>query len=410
VGSSFSSPLPHSLSSQRSSSKSLKPEDIGFRLGPRINAIGRIADPQIVIELLTTDDVGIALERAMQCEAINQQRQQMCTQIEQEAIAIVEALYVTSLQQDRVLVIVEQNWHHGVIGIVASRLVERYGVPVFIGTYESETHIRGSARGIPEFHVFEALEYCRNLLGKFGGHKAAGGFSLETGNLGALRSRLSEFANKSLELQHLKPLLKIDTQVNLNQINSQLYQQLNIIEPCGIDNPDPVFWTPNVQVLQQEIVGKVHLKLTLAQTIDNQRHQIKAIAWRWRDYFPLPSRVDIAYKLRENNFNNNTTIELELLGTRVPTQSYLFSTPQVTPLKTTFEYNQRKYTCGIYQNGSSQELRIRNPEGKVLAVQPENTIGLLGTSREEAVEIDVSKVQYANIIQAALQALEKVRS
>ncbi len=403
---SFSSstlPTPHSPPP-----KSLNPEDIGFRLGPRINAIGRIADPQIVIELLTTDDTGIALERAMQCEAINRQRQEMCTQIEQEAIAIVEELHVMSLQQDRVLVVVQPNWHHGVIGIVASRLVERYGVPVFIGTYEGETLIRGSARGIPEFHVFEALEYCQDLLGKFGGHKAAGGFSLLAKNLAAVRSRLSEFANKYLELQHLKPLLKIDTQANLNQINTQLNQQLKVLDPCGIDNPDPVFWTPNVQVLEQEIVGKVHLKLTVAQTINHQHYKIKAIAWRWRDYFPLPSRVDIAYKLRENHFNGNTTIELELLGTRLPTQSHLVFASQPTPLRTTFNYNQRQYSCGIYQHGSLPELRIKNPEGQILAVQPGQTLGLLGTNREEAKVIDVSQVPYDSIIQAALQALEVI--
>jgi single-stranded-DNA-specific exonuclease len=384
---------------------SLKPEDIGFRLGPRINAIGRIADPQIVIELLTTDDMGIALERAMQCEAINRQRREMCEQIEQEAIEIVETEYLASLPQDRVLVIVQHNWHHGVIGIVASRLVERYGVPVFIGTYENETHIRGSARGIPEFHIFDALEYCQDLLGKFGGHKAAGGFSLLSENLEGLRSRLSEFANFCLELQHLKPLLKIDTQANLNQIHYQLYQQLNVLEPCGIENPDPVFWTPNVQILEQQTVGKGHIKLTVSQTIDDFPSKIKAIAWRWRDYFPLPPRLDIAYKLRENHFNGNTSIELELVGVRLPTQSHIFFASPPTPLRTTIEYNQRHYTCGIYKNGSVPELRIGYPEGKILAVELGHTIALLGTNRQEAMEVDVSQPEYNMIIQTALQAL-----
>ncbi|NMG09934.1 DHHA1 domain-containing protein, partial [Brasilonema sp. UFV-L1] len=386
-------------------SKSLKPEDIGFRLGPRINAIGRIADPQIVIELLTTDDMGIAQERAMQCEAINRQRQEMCEQIENEAREIVETCYLASLQQNRVLVIVQPNWHHGVIGIVASRLVERYGVPVFIGTYEDETHIRGSARGIPEFHVFEALEYCRDLLGKFGGHKAAGGFSLPSENLEALRSSLSEFANQCLEPQHLKPLLRIDTSANLSQIHPQLYQQLHVLEPCGIDNPDPVFWTSHVRVIEQATVGKGHLKLTLAQTIDDLEYKIKAIAWRWREYFPLPSRLDIAYKLRENHFNGNTTIELELLGVRLPTQPHIFFAAQSAPLRSAFEYEQRHYKCGIYKNGSVPELRIGNPEGHILAVQLGHTIGLLGTSRQEAVEVDVSQPQYDQIIQTAFQAL-----
>ncbi|BAY49306.1 single-stranded-DNA-specific exonuclease RecJ [Scytonema sp. HK-05] len=386
-------------------SKSLKPEDIGFRLGPRINAIGRIADPQIVIELLTTDDMGIALERAMQCEAINRQRREMCEQIEQEAIEIVETEYFASLPQDRVLVIVQHNWHHGVIGIVASRLVERYGVPVFIGTYENETHIRGSARGIPEFHIFDALEYCQDLLGKFGGHKAAGGFSLLSENLEGLRSRLSEFANKCLELQHLKPLLKIDTQANLSQIHFQLYQQLNVLEPCGIENPDPVFWTPDVRVIEQQTVGKGHIKLTVSQTIDDLPSKIKAIAWRWRDYFPLPPRLDIAYKLRENHFNGNTTIELELVGVRLPTQSHIFLAAQSAPLRTTIQYNQRHYSCGIYKNGSVPELRIGYPEGKILAVELGHTIGLVGTNRQDAMEVDVSQGEYNMIIQTALQAL-----
>ncbi|MEH2075168.1 MAG: DHH family phosphoesterase [Nostoc sp.] len=385
--------------------KSLKPEDIGFRLGPRINAIGRIGNPQTVIELLTTDDMGLALERAMQCEQINASRQEMCQQIEQEAIAYVEAEYVTSLQQDRVLIVVQPNWHHGVIGIVASRLVERYGVPVFIGTYEDEKHIRGSARSIPEFHVFEALEYCHDLLGKFGGHKAAGGFSLPAENLQMLRSRLIEFANQCLEPQHLKPLLKIDAEVNLDQINQQLYQQLNALHPCGMDNPDPVFWTPNVQVLEQKIVGKGHIKLTIAQTVDNQEYRIKAIAWRWGDYFRLPARVDVAYKLRENYFNGNTSIELELIGVRLPIQLQQFFASPSIPSSATFEYNQRQYTCGFYKNGIGAELRIKNPEGKVLVMQPGHIIGLLGTNRQNAKEVDISQPQYDSIIQAALQTL-----
>ncbi|AVH72390.1 single-stranded-DNA-specific exonuclease RecJ [Nostoc sp. 'Lobaria pulmonaria (5183) cyanobiont'] len=388
-----------------SNPKSLKPEDIGFRLGPRINAIGRIGNPQTVIELLTTDDMGLALERAMQCEQINASRQLMCEQIEQEAIAYVETQFVASLQQDRVLIVVQPNWHHGVIGIVASRLVERYGVPVFIGTYEDEQHIRGSARSIPEFHVFEALEYCHDLLGKFGGHKAAGGFSLPAQNLQVLRSRLIEFANQCLKPQHLKPLLKIDAEINLNHLNQQLYQQLNALHPCGMDNPDPVFWTSNVQVVEQKIVGKGHIKLTVAQTIDNQEYRIKAIAWRWGDYFRLPSRVDIAYKLRENYFNGNTSIELELIGVRLPIQlQQFFGSPPIQS-STTFEYNQRQYTCGFYKNGIKAELRIRNSEGKVLAMQPGHIIGLLGTNRQNAKEVDISQPQYDNIIQAALQAL-----
>lgn len=153
--------------------KQLKPDDIGFRLGPRINAIGRIGDPQLIIELLTTDDPGIALERAMQCESVNSERRRLCDRIQIEAIDLVENTPIP-WQKQRVLVVIKENWHHGVIGIVASRLVERYGVPVFIGTYEDEGEdhglkIRGSARSIDEFNVFDALNYCDEMLDKYGG-------------------------------------------------------------------------------------------------------------------------------------------------------------------------------------------------------------------------------------------------
>jgi single-stranded-DNA-specific exonuclease len=377
--------------------KALKPEDIGFKLGPRINAIGRLSDPDIVIQLLTTTDQGVALEQAMRCEQINQQRQQLCEQIEQEAIAFIEQSKL-NWQQERVLVVVQPDWHHGVIGIVASRLVERYGVPVFIGTYEDEDkeHIRGSARGIPEFHVFEALEFCKDYLGKFGGHKAAGGFSLPSANLEALRQSLSRFAHQCLQPEYLKPLIPIDAQADFNQVTSQLYQQINAFQPCGIGNPDPVFWTPNVKVVEQRIVGKGHLKLAFSQ--DKQPIKLNAVAWRWGEYFPLPSRVDIAYKLRENTWNGNTSIELELVGIR------LLTSPSSSIKKAEFCHNERRYTCSLLE--SLNELRIKNSEGKVLAVQKGQRIGLLGIKREDAKEVDVTQPHYYQLIKAATRALQ----
>jgi single-stranded-DNA-specific exonuclease RecJ len=300
-------------------SKALKPEHIGFRLGPRINAVGRLSDPQIVIDLLTTDDLGTALERAMQCEQINATRQDLCQQIEQEAVAWCEQQQAAgnlNLLRDRVLVVVRPQWHHGVIGIVASRLVERYGVPVFIGTYEDEDGavIRGSARGIPEFDVFEALQSCHDLMEKFGGHRAAGGFSFLADNLSAIQTRLSHYACQVLTPDLLKPLISVDAQANLSDINYALYEQIDHLHPCGIENPEPVFWTPQVQVVEQQVVGRnrEHLKLTLRQG----ETTIKAIAWRWGDYFPLPDRVDLAYRLKQNEWQGVTTVELELVGVR----------------------------------------------------------------------------------------------
>ena len=304
-------------------SKPLKPEHIGFRLGPRINAVGRISDPQIVIDMLTTDDVGVALERAMQCEQINHTRQELCQQIEAAAIAWCEHQQQTGaidLTEDRVLLVVQPDWHHGVIGIVASRLVERYGVPVFIGTYEDEEQkiIRGSARGIPEFDVFEALQACKDLMDKCGGHRAAGGFSFPSKHLRQVKTRLVNYANSTLSVDLLKPLVTIDAQASLADIGQTLYNQIDYLHPCGIENPDPVFWTANVQVVEQQVVGRNrnHLKLVLAEPGSNTT--LKAIAWRWGEYYPLPDRVNIAYKLKQNDWQGNRTIELELTGVQPP--------------------------------------------------------------------------------------------
>lgn len=409
----------------QSSSKALKPEAIGFGLGPRINAVGRIADPQTVIELLTTEDEGVALERAMQCEQINQQRQQLCQTIEQEAIALYEASNF-DLREERVLVLVHPGWHHGVIGIVASRLVERYGVPVFIGTYEDEAkeYIRGSARSIPEFDVFGALEFSKDLLEKSGGHRAAGGFTLRAEQLDAWRSRLISYARTCLEPQYLKPLIKVDVQANFNQINLDLYQQIDALHPCGIENPDPVFWTGNVCIVDQKVVGNKHLKLTLSQTQTEPQEttRISAIAWRWSEYFPLPSSLDVAYKLRVNEWEGHTTVELELIGARAATRmSSPLGNPTTASTKAEFYYQARRYTCqqctsNLDHNrdlsGEKEltttafvgQLRICNDAGDELVIEPGQALGQLHKN-ERVSPVDISTPHFQTLMQFALQAL-----
>jgi single-stranded-DNA-specific exonuclease len=399
----------------------LKPEDIGFRLGPRINAIGRIDDPQIIIELLTTSDMSVALARAIQCEQVNKQRQDMCAVIEQEAIDLIENGNY-QIKQNRVLAIVQPGWHHGVIGIVASRLVERYGVPVFIGTNEDEhplgethavderseacrqtetsarfhPHIRGSARSIPEFDVFHALEYCHDLLGKYGGHRAAGGFSMPTENLEKFQHRLSEFAHKCLEVEHLKHLVKIDAEAPLAAINAALYEQINAIHPCGIENPDPVFWTANVRVIEQKIIGKGHLKFTV-NTPDFPQG-IKAIAWRFGDYSPLPQYLDIAYKLKENHWQGNRSIELEVVSIRLP----------ASPTTHTFHYQERDYSCSVSLDRS--QLKISNTQGQTLVVNKGQKVAELIASAQPAKSIDLTQPYYFQLVKTAMNSLSLIEN
>ena len=423
--------------------KRLQPDDIGFKLGPRINAVGRIGNPQVAIELLTTEDLSAALELASTCEELNSRRQELCKQIEYEAIALIEGtqedcsglpLKFLDWQLARVLVLVQPDWHHGVIGIVASRLKERYGVPVFIGTYEDEEKkfIRGSARGIKEFDVFEALDYCKDLLRKFGGHKAAGGFSLEAANLEAFQEKLSLFACQCLEPEHLKPLIEIDTATDFESITPLLFQEIDKLHPWGIQNEEPIFWTPNVEVVEQDVVKGNHLKLMLCKDNGVQRKIFKAIAWRWGEYLPLPTCLDVAYKLRQNTWKGDTSIELELVGVRLPAkimatnkemeqQENKQSNQVVEELdrnathttnrqteatkKAAFQYKGRDYACSFWE--SLKELRIRNDRGQVLAIKQGQRIGLLGTSRDNAKEVRVTKNSpYYAIIMAARETLK----
>lgn len=379
--------------------KNIKPDAIGFRLGPRINAIGRIGDPVTVIELLTTDDEGIALERAMQCEAVNKQRQQLCEQIEHEAVQYYENSEIDA-KNDRVLLLVQPHWHHGVIGIVASRLIERYGVPVFIGTYENDdqSHIRGSARGIPEFNVFEALECCRGLTLKHGGHKAAGGFSFLAENLDTIADRLSNYAHTCLEPEHLKPLVTVDAEACLNDIDYDLYLELDELHPCGMENPEPVFWTRNVHILQQKLVGKGHLKLTLAQddlATGEPSKKIAAIAWRWGDYYPLPKVLDLAYRIKTNEWNGDVSMQLEVIGVRYAQDEFL---------GTEFRHNDRDYVCQMIINNGIDELRIRNSKGEILSIQKGSRTGTLGKRFHSARAIDVTQEPYFGLIKASAMA------
>jgi single-stranded-DNA-specific exonuclease RecJ len=413
--------------------KPLKPEHIGFRLGPRINAVGRLSDPQIVIDLLTTDDVDTALSRALQCEQINTQRQELCQEIEQQAVAWCDQQLqsgAVDLGRDRVLLLVQPHWHHGVIGIVASRLVERYGVPVFIATYEDGEGqlIRGSARGIPEFDVFAALQTCADLLEKFGGHRAAGGFSFRAKHLRQVHSRLVNYASQHLRPDLLKPLINIDAQAQLGDLTQDLYDQIDHLHPCGIQNPDPIFWTPNLQVLDQQRVGRNrdHLKLALQ---DRQSGlTIKAIAWRWGDYFPLPPLVDVAYKLKLNDWQGSTSVELELVGVRsaiadpispATSPSLSFAVGEVgaempspaspTALPTdsvSFTYSQRRYWVNRLAPQAAGPITIGNPQGQTLRADLEGGQGWLERAGELPAPIDIGEPHYANLIQVAQAALQ----
>jgi single-stranded-DNA-specific exonuclease len=229
------------------------------------------------------------------------------------------------------------------------------------------------------------------LLGKYGGHRAAGGFSFPTENLEKFQQKLSEFAHKCLEIEHLKYLVKIDAEAELSAINMSLYQQIDAIHPCGMENPDPIFWTANVRVIEQKIVGKGHLKFT----VDTPEFPkgLKAIAWRFGDYFPLPKYLDIAYKLKENNWKDSRSIELEVISIRLPSSEPTYK----------FNYQERDYTCSISSDRS--RLTIVNSQSNTLVVNKgEKTAELIIFPLPIEI-IDATKPYYFKLIKMAMTVL-----
>ncbi len=292
----------------------LNPEAIGFGLGPRINAVGRIGDPELVITLLTTDDPAVALERAQACDQLNRERQAMLKQMELEAKELLAELAL-DLGQQRVLVLAKEGWHPGLVGLVASRVKDKTGCPAFVAAI-TEDQVRGSARGIPEFNVFEALCYSHDFLEHFGGHPMAGGFSCTHAQWPGFQAKLIEFAQRELEPDHIRPLVEVDVQAGLHELSLDLFEELERFQPCGLRNPEPLFWSAQVKILEQQLMGKnnEHMRLMIAQG----SHKLKVVAWQWGDYYPLPDVLDIAYKLKDNVYQGRRTLQLDLQGVRLP--------------------------------------------------------------------------------------------
>lgn len=311
--------------------RSLQPEAIGFGLGPRINAVGRLAQPRVVIELLTTEDPEEAMTRAQECEQLNKERQRLCQEIEEAALQQITER-AGDLRQERVLTVLGQDWHHGVIGIVASRLLERFGAPVFIASC-AEEEIRGSVRGIPEFNVFEALEACQDLFLKYGGHPAAGGFSMEAQHWPQLCERLQTHARSVLTPDQIQPLVEVDVEARLEEMTLDLFQQIQQLQPCGVGNREPIFWSRDLQVTRQRVIGKdqTHLKVQVQQG----GRPINAVAWRGAQDYPWPEQVDLAYVLKANEWRGEIEMQLEVKGVRpsaaAPTQLPLQGQEQPTP-------------------------------------------------------------------------------
>ena len=238
---------------------------VGFIIGPRINAAGRIAEAKKGIKLLLTDDEKEAELLASELNRINQDRKDIEDQILNEAKMVIEAEGIP----DRVIVLARDGWHEGVIGIVASRLTDEYYRPAFLISLTEERG-KGSARGIAGFDVFGALTAAAPVLDEFGGHREAGGFSLKREKICRLKELLEDYA-RSFPAEIFQPRLFIDTEIELGEINSSLLDYLERFEPTGTGNPSPTFLTRAVTLVgYPRVVGSDHLRFAV---IKNNHHQ-----------------------------------------------------------------------------------------------------------------------------------------
>lgn len=285
-------------------------EAVGFQLAPRINAVGRLGDPLLVVELLTTEDPERALELARRCDALNRQRRDLCAAIEAEALALLEA---DGPRRPAFLLLAQTHWHHGVIGIVAARLVERFDRPVALLAGEGGGRLRASVRAPRGFAVDAALAACADLLERHGGHPAAGGFTVKAERVGELLQRLEQRAE--VWLAETGALLPVEPEalLPLERIDQGFWRQLQRLEPFGIGHPAPLFWSCGCRVVEQRLLRGGHLQLQLEQPGGGR---CRAIAWRWQGEATVAPLVDVAFRLRRDTWQGEIRFQLELVALR----------------------------------------------------------------------------------------------
>ncbi len=240
-----------------SSVRSLTAGLMSFTLIPRLNASGRVDNARQVVELLLSEDYDQALQIAKNLNSLNAERQRIEQKVLQEAFDMVE-----KKGYDRCIVVAAPGWHEGVVGIVASRLVDAFYRPSFVLNIEQD-RAKGSARGIAEFDLYGALCECQDLLVSFGGHKQAAGLKLMARDLEAFEQRMNRLIREQLTEEQLIPMLKIDAAVRLRDVTNGLVSEMQALEPYGYGNPEPVLGVRAVQLCRVRTVGNGHLKLLL---------------------------------------------------------------------------------------------------------------------------------------------------
>ena len=299
--------------------KEININDIIFKIGPRINASGRVQQGKVAVDLLIENNLKAAIAMSHQINEMNEARKELDKSMTEEANSIVEGL--ESFDERRAIVIFNPDWHRGVIGIVASRLTEVYHRPAVVITCTGDM-ATGSARSVTGFDVYKAMESCRDLLDNFGGHTYAAGFSLKVENIDAFAKRFEEFVTDNILPEQTEPVIEIDAELEFQQISRRFFNDLKKFAPHGPENPKPVFCTHNVcDYGTSKVVGRKqeHIKLEL---VDNKSNTIlNGIAFgqsRQAKYIKSKQSFDICYTLEDNTYKHGEVqLQIESINTKV---------------------------------------------------------------------------------------------
>jgi single-stranded-DNA-specific exonuclease len=286
---------------------------LAFAIGPRLNAAGRLDDASLAVRLLLTTSESEAVELANELELKNRERQAEQERITGEAIGLISESDMD--ETAKVLVLSSQRWHPGIVGIVASKITERYHRPsIMVAMGESGEFGVGSARSIPSFDVFDALMQCRHLLERCGGHAHAAGLSIAAEKLPVFRTEINRIADSLLTDDDMVPRMDVDLDLELESITREFVDELHLLEPYGHGNRQPVFRSNSALIQQKFKMGSTgaHLKLKLGM---NDGRMIDCVAFGWGEKdaaFRLGSLIDVCYNIQVNRFNGSETIQAVL--------------------------------------------------------------------------------------------------
>lgn len=293
---------------------------IGFGVAPRLNAAGRLTHASNAVELLLTDDKAVAAEKSRYLDAENKKRQDIVEDIFNQAVAMVEK---AQTGQDKIIIVVGENWHEGVIGIAASRLQEKYYRPIIIIAVNDGIG-KASCRSIEGFHMKNALDFCANDFVVYGGHSMAAGFTIEAAKIAAFTVHIKDYAEKNVPEDILTPVCKIEAVVYPQDITLDLIHELSLLEPFGMGNMKPQFVCQHLYVSQCKTIGRENTHLRFVFEYGGQR--FTAIGWNMAQYAEQIAYkyVDIVFQPEINHWNDKDYIQFKLSDIHLSDNSSMF--------------------------------------------------------------------------------------